>query len=87
MLPFCLQQLAFTRDFILQRPALAEYVRRLREWRDAFVSMIAERPVEVPLESYSYYLTEFEHQRFDDVEVPGQYLLVVIFILVNEVST
>jgi transformation/transcription domain-associated protein len=38
--------------------------------------MMAERPTEQPLESYSHYLTEFEHQRFDDVEIPGQYSLV-----------
>ncbi|KAI8052220.1 kinase-like domain-containing protein [Syncephalis plumigaleata] len=66
---------AFARDFVEDRPTLPQYVRRLREWRDSFVAMMAERPTELPLESYSHYLTEFEHQRFDDVEIPGQYSL------------
>jgi hypothetical protein len=28
------------------------------------------------LEQSSHYLVEFKHQKFDDVEVPGQYLQV-----------
>ncbi|RKP06117.1 phosphatidylinositol kinase, partial [Thamnocephalis sphaerospora] len=75
MLPAGDLKVSFDTHFIHDVPTLPEYVRRLREWRDSFGAMLVERPTRQPLESYSHYLTEFEHQRFDDVEVPGQYTL------------
>jgi transformation/transcription domain-associated protein len=76
MLPSGDLKTAFVKDFIQDAPTLPEYLRRLRHWKDAFGIILAERPTNQPLESYSHYLTEFEHQRFDDVEVPGQYDLI-----------
>lgn len=38
--------------------------------------LLDSRPVMQRLEHFSHYLVEFEYQKFDEIEVPGQYLLV-----------
>ncbi|KAI9486745.1 MAG: hypothetical protein EXX96DRAFT_53394 [Benjaminiella poitrasii] len=66
---------AFVRDFVSSKMDLEEYVAKLRVWRDKFEAMLYARPRKQKLESASRYLVEFQHQKFDDVEIPGQYLL------------
>ncbi|RUP49800.1 hypothetical protein BC936DRAFT_141434 [Jimgerdemannia flammicorona] len=66
---------AFINDFINAKPNLAEYVAKLRMWRDKFEAVLDSRPRRQHLELLSHYLVEFQHQKFDDVEIPGQYLL------------
>jgi len=51
-----------------------EYVHKLRKWRDKFEEKLDRRPASQNLESYSQALSEFKFAKFDDVEVPGQYL-------------
>ena len=51
-----------------------EYIHKLRKWRDKFEEKLDRRPQSVSLETYSIPLSEFRFQRFDDVQVPGQYL-------------
>jgi transformation/transcription domain-associated protein len=54
-----------------------EYIHNLRRWRDKFESKLDRRSTQVPLENYAHYsphLSEFRYQKFDDVEIPGQYL-------------
>ncbi|KAI7863236.1 hypothetical protein BDF14DRAFT_1989138 [Spinellus fusiger] len=66
---------AFVNDFAKTKLNLEEYVAKLRLWRDKFEAMLDARPRKQKLETSSSYLAEFHHSRFDDVEIPGQYLL------------
>lgn len=47
---------------------------KLRKWKDMMETLLQTRPKVHQLPTISQYLAEFEHQKFDDVEVPGQYL-------------
>lgn len=67
---------AFVNDFAKTKLNLEEYVAKLRLWRDKFEAMLDARPRKHKLEASSHYLVEFQHQKFDDVEIPGQYLMV-----------
>lgn len=53
---------------------MLEYVHKLRKWRDKFEEKLDRRPQTATLESYSHHLSEFRFRKFDEVEVPGQYL-------------
>ncbi|CEG78709.1 hypothetical protein RMATCC62417_13277 [Rhizopus microsporus] len=66
---------AFVHDFAKSKLNLEEYVAKLRLWRDKFEAMLDSRPHKQKLEASSHYLVEFQHQKFDDVEIPGQYLM------------
>ncbi|KAL2197501.1 hypothetical protein P885DRAFT_35176 [Corynascus similis CBS 632.67] len=67
----------FEADFVKVKPTMYEYIHNLRKWRDKFEEKLDRRSSPVPLESFAHYsphLSEFRYQKFDDVEVPGQYL-------------
>lgn len=66
---------AFEQDFIKTKPNLLELIARFRDWRDKLEHLLDSRPRRQHLEQYSHYLIEFEHQKFAEIEVPGQYLL------------
>ncbi|KAA8905830.1 FAT domain-containing protein [Sphaerosporella brunnea] len=68
-------RVAFEEDFVKEKPNLYKYIERLRRWRDRFEEKLDRRPPYQNLESYSPHLSEFRFQKFDDVEVPGQYLV------------
>jgi transformation/transcription domain-associated protein len=59
-----------------QELTLKTYVRNLRKWRDHFEEMLDQRPQKMYLEQFSPWLSDFQFQKFDEVEVPGQYLQV-----------
>jgi transformation/transcription domain-associated protein len=65
---------AFEADFVTDKPNLNKYIERLRRWRDRFEEKLDRRQPYQNLESYSPHLSEFRFQKFDDVEIPGQYL-------------
>lgn len=65
---------AFESDFVRSKPTLREYVARLQRWRDRYEESLDKRPRRQHLEHCSHYLVEFQHQKFDEVELPGQYL-------------
>lgn len=67
-------RVAFEADFVTEKPTLFVYIERLRRWRDRFEEKLDRRPAYANLESYSPHLSEFRFQKFDDVEIPGQYL-------------
>lgn len=56
------------------KPNLQEYVAKLRKWRDKFEVILDRRSQSQQLEQVSSYLSEFQYQKFDEVEIPGQYL-------------
>ena len=66
---------AFEADFVANKPTMLEYIQRLRRWRDRLAEKLDRRPPVKELESYSLHLSEFRFQKFDEVEIPGQYLL------------
>lgn len=65
---------AFEQEFVQGKPNLQEYVAKLRKWRDKFEVILDRRSQTQQLEQVSSYLSEFQYQKFDEVEVPGQYL-------------
>lgn len=66
---------SFEADFVIKKPTMYEYIQKLRRWRDKFEEKLDRRPQFQFLESYSPHLSEFRFLKFDEVEVPGQYLL------------
>ncbi|CAO2647302.1 Nn.00g082240.m01.CDS01 [Neocucurbitaria sp. VM-36] len=65
---------AFEMDFVKNKPTMYEYIQKLRTWRNRFEERLDRRKLTVPLEQYTHQLSEFRFLKFDDVEVPGQYL-------------
>ncbi|KAK0123777.1 hypothetical protein ONS95_008778 [Cadophora gregata] len=65
---------SFEADFVKTKPTMHEYIHKLRKWRDKFESKLDRRRPFAYLETYSPHLSEFRFQKFDEVEVPGQYL-------------
>lgn len=65
---------AFERDFVTNKPTMYEYIQKLRTWRNRFEERLDRRKLSVPLEQFTHQLSEFRFLKFDDVEVPGQYL-------------
>ncbi|KAJ6110780.1 hypothetical protein N7486_003015 [Penicillium sp. IBT 16267x] len=66
---------SFEADFVVKKPTMHEYIHKLRRWRDKFEEKLDRRPQSGNLENYSPHLSEFRFLKFDEVEVPGQYLL------------
>ncbi len=59
---------------MLKKPTMHEYINKLRRWRDKFEEKLDRRPFHQPLQNFSLHLSDFRFQKFDEVEVPGQYL-------------
>jgi transformation/transcription domain-associated protein len=66
---------SFEADFVVKKPTMYEYIHKLRRWRDKFEEKLDRRPQSQFLEVYSPHLSEFRFLKFEEVEVPGQYLL------------
>ncbi|KAF2455722.1 hypothetical protein BDY21DRAFT_71272 [Lineolata rhizophorae] len=64
----------FEADFVAKKPTMFEYIQKLRTWRARFEERLDRRSPKQSLEGFSAHLSEFRFQKFDDVEVPGQYL-------------
>ncbi|KFH46680.1 Transcription-associated protein-like protein [Hapsidospora chrysogenum ATCC 11550] len=65
---------SFEADFVDVKPTMYEYIHKLRRWRDKFEEKLDRRNTRMALEAFSPHLSEFRYQKFDEVEVPGQYL-------------
>ncbi|KAL2863263.1 histone acetyltransferase TRA1 [Aspergillus lucknowensis] len=65
---------SFEADFVVKKPTMYEYIHKLRRWRDKFEEKLDRRPQIQFLESYSPHLSEFRFLKFEEVEIPGQYL-------------
>ncbi|KAF3932645.1 hypothetical protein ABW19_dt0201257 [Dactylella cylindrospora] len=68
-------RVAFEAEFVHEKPNLQSYIQKLRRWRDRFEEKLDRRPAHASLESFSPHLSDFRFQKFEEVEVPGQYLL------------
>ncbi|WVQ95626.1 hypothetical protein IAU59_002724 [Kwoniella sp. CBS 9459] len=62
------------KDFMKDMPKLREYIKRLQRWRDFYEKNLDARPKVQTLDQGGCNLTEFHHAKFDDVEIPGQYV-------------
>ncbi|KAG6015295.1 hypothetical protein E4U54_003762 [Claviceps lovelessii] len=65
---------SFEADFVDVKPTMYEYIHKLRRWRTKFEEKLDRRVSHAPLEAFSPHLSEFRYQKFDEVEIPGQYL-------------
>ncbi|EIW69900.1 hypothetical protein TREMEDRAFT_71446 [Tremella mesenterica DSM 1558] len=61
-------------DFMKDMPKLREYIKRLQFWRDSYEKSLDARPRAQPIDQGGCNLLDFHHTRFDEVEVPGQYV-------------
>ncbi|PLW40616.1 hypothetical protein PCANC_13021 [Puccinia coronata f. sp. avenae] len=64
----------FHRDFVESSLNLRSYVNKLQEWRLKYEQNIERKLRKSNLENASHWMIEFQYQKFDDVEIPGQYL-------------
>lgn len=71
-------QNAFHEEFIAPSLSFPEYIRRLRAWCDKMEYVLDRQPHRHYLGHYSRYLAEFDLEKFDDVDIPGQYLAVSV---------
>lgn len=65
---------SFEADFVDVKPTMYEYIHKLRRWRNKFEEKLDRRVTRMSLEAFSPHLSEFRYQKFDEVEIPGQYL-------------
>lgn len=65
----------FEKDLVVSKPNLETYIIKLRRWRDRLEDKLDRRFSEVNLENLCPHLSEFHHQKFEDIEIPGQYFL------------
>ncbi|WAR58696.1 hypothetical protein PtB15_10B34 [Puccinia triticina] len=64
----------FHRDFVESPHNLRTYVNKLQEWRLKYEKNIERKLRKSNLENASHWMIEFQYQKFDDIEIPGQYL-------------
>lgn len=65
----------FEKDLVHSKPNLETYITKLRKWRDRLEDKLDRRFTQVNLENLCPHLSEFHHQKFEEIEIPGQYLL------------
>jgi len=64
----------FTQDFLSSVPNLQQYVQKLQQWRNRYDSVLDRKVRRQHLDSISHWLVEFQYHKFDEIDVPGQYL-------------
>jgi transformation/transcription domain-associated protein len=64
----------FEEDLVKSRPNLEQLCMKYRYWQRRLERFLESRPKKLNLENLSSYLVQFEFQKFDEIEVPGQYL-------------
>jgi transformation/transcription domain-associated protein len=57
-----------------ETPKLRQYISRLQAWRDNYEKALDLRPHNQPLDQAGCSLVDFHHTKFDEVEIPGQYV-------------
>ncbi|KAG0682333.1 transcription-associated protein 1 [Kluyveromyces marxianus] len=65
----------FNADFIEGKPNFEVYIKRLRFWRNRLENKLDRASKVESMEAICPNLSNFHHQKFEDIEVPGQYLL------------
>lgn len=65
----------FEVDLIQSKPNLETYISKLKKWKDCLEKKLDRTYGKVNLERVCPHLSQFHHQKFEDIEIPGQYLL------------
>ena len=65
---------AFENDFLKEPLSLQQSLAQLLKWKQQLAGILDKLPNVFHMENFSRYLAEFEYQKYDDVEIPGQYL-------------
>ncbi|CCK69614.1 histone acetyltransferase TRA1 KNAG_0C05130 [Huiozyma naganishii CBS 8797] len=65
----------FNADFIESKPNFETYLKRLSYWRRRLENKLNRAPQIEYLERVCPNLSNFHHQKFEDIEIPGQYLM------------
>ncbi|KAJ1676967.1 transcription-associated protein 1, partial [Spiromyces aspiralis] len=64
----------FERDFSgVDNMDMVTYTSLLLKWRTKLFRLAKSRPAQVSLSRYSMFLMEFEYEKFENIDVPGQY--------------
>jgi transformation/transcription domain-associated protein len=61
-------------QFVQQPITLREYITRLQKWQERYEKALDARPRREQLDHGDCLLSDFHHSKFDDVEIPGQYI-------------
>ena len=61
-------------QFVQQPITLREYITRLQKWQQRYEIALDARPRREQLDHGDCLLSDFHHSKFDDVEIPGQYI-------------
>ena len=69
-----LLQSEFEEDVLKPKHTLREHITKLLKWRDRYERILDSRLRFQPLDLLSHWLVEFQHSKWEDIEVPGQYL-------------
>ncbi|KAH9809005.1 hypothetical protein DFH28DRAFT_1037181 [Melampsora americana] len=64
----------FHREFIECNLTIPTYVHKLQEWRNKYEVNLDRKFRKSALENASHWMVEFQYQKFDEIEVPGQYI-------------
>ncbi|GAA5983547.1 hypothetical protein JCM5350_000270 [Sporobolomyces pararoseus] len=63
----------FKQDFVTSKPTMLEFIERLRNWRDRYETVLKRTANLGQLANSSHWLVEFQYQKFDEIEMFGQY--------------
>lgn len=62
-------------DFVQTKPTFEAYIKRLRIWKNKIKSKLDGFSENEKFEKVFPYLSRFHQKKYEDIEVPGQYLL------------
>lgn len=62
-------------DFVQTKPTFEAYIKRLRLWKEKINSKLSRYSDDEKFEEVFPYLTRFHQKKYEDIDIPGQYLL------------
>lgn len=65
----------FEKDFLNTNINLKTFILKLIKWRNRFEDKLDTTVCKISLESICPHLSDFHHQKFEEIEIPGQYSL------------
>lgn len=64
----------FHETFLARPCSMRAYITKLQEWHGEYERFLDARPRTEPLDQGESLMTDYHHTKFDEVEVPGQYM-------------
>ncbi|GMM40492.1 histone acetyltransferase [Hanseniaspora uvarum] len=62
-------------DFVQTKPTFEAYIKRLRLWKEKINSKLSRYSDDEKFEEVFPYLTRFHQKKYEDIDIPGQYML------------